>query len=393
LRCVTPQIILKPGRDRSVLRGHPWVFSGAIDRVTGAIDSGDTVEVLAADGTRLGLAAYSPSSQIRARMWGHVDAVGAELIAARITAAAQRRVHLAPITNAVRIVSSEADGIPGLTADRYGDVIVCQFTSAGAERWRPEITDSLAAVPGVTHVFERSDVDVRAREGLEPRVGPLVGGPPPPAVVVEESGLRFHVDVAAGHKTGFYLDQRDARALLPLFCDDGNVLNVCAYTGAFSVIAARAGAASITSIDSSAAALAGARRNAELNGVDIGELVEADAFTELRRLRDRAKSYDVIILDPPKLALNEKQLDKASRAYKDLNLLALKLLAPGGTLLTFSCSGAMGMDLFQKVVAGAALDARREARIIGRLHQPSDHPVPLNFPEAEYLKGLVVTVG
>jgi 23S rRNA (cytosine1962-C5)-methyltransferase len=388
---VTPQIILKPGRHRSVLRGHPWVFSGAVDRQTGPIDVGGTVEVLAADGTRLGLAAFSPTSHIRARLWGDVDRVDAELIATRVSAAAGRRAHLASITNAMRIVASESDGVPGLTADRYGSVVVCQLTSAGAERWRSEITTALSALPGVTHVYERSDVDVRQREGLPPSVGPLHGGTPPP-VIIHEHGVRFDVDVADGHKTGFYLDQRHARVLLPSLCPGANVLNVCSYTGAFSVIAARAGASAITNIDSSGPALQSARRNGELNGVDVGELVEGDAFTELRRLRDRARSYDVIILDPPKLAANDHQLDKASRAYKDLNLLALKLLAPGGTLLTFSCSGAMGMDLFQKVVAGAALDARREARIIGRLHQPSDHPVPLAFPEAEYLKGLVVAV-
>jgi 23S rRNA (cytosine1962-C5)-methyltransferase len=288
------------------------------------------------------------------------------------------------------LVFSEADGVPGLVADRYGDTVVCQFTSTGADAWHDVIADAIASLPGVASVYERSDADVREREGLSARVGLLRGAPPDPALVAHERGLRFAVDVADGHKTGFYLDQRNARAAIAAIAAGKRVLNVFSYTGAFSVIAARHGAAHVTSIDSSGPALATAHRNAELNNVDLGEVIEGDAFTVLRGLRDRAKQYDLVLLDPPKLANTDRQLDKASRAYKDLNLLGTKLLAPGGTLMTWSCSGAMNMDLFQKVVAGAALDAKREVRIVGRLHQPSDHPVPLAFPEAEYLKGLVL---
>jgi 23S rRNA (cytosine1962-C5)-methyltransferase len=293
-------------------------------------------------------------------------------------------------TDSARIVFSEADGVPGLTADRYGDTVVCQLTTAGADAWRDVLADALAGLAGVECVYERSDADVRAREGLGERVGLLRGRAPAADLVAHEAGFRFAVEVEGGHKTGFYLDQRDARAAVGVWAAGRRVLNVFSYTGAFSVIAARSGAASVTSIDSSGPALAVAARNGALNGVDVGELVEGDAFTVLRGLRDRARQYDLILLDPPKLAASEGQLEKASRAYKDLNLLAAKLLAPGGVLMTWSCSGAMTMDLFQKVVAGAALDARRELRIIGRLHQPSDHPVPLSFPEAEYLKGLVL---
>jgi 23S rRNA (cytosine1962-C5)-methyltransferase len=416
---VNAAIVLHPGRERSVVRGHPWVFSGAIRRVEGAPDSGDTVAVRDAAGSLLGHAAYSPASQIRARMWTWADrrggepgeAVTAELITARIHS------HSRPLPprgvaarssssrwggdttdgvwgprEAGRLVFSEASGVPGLIADRYGSVVVCQLTSAGAERWRDVIADALFTVPGVTSVYERSDVDVRQREGLQPRTGLMRGFEPPDEVVIEENGALFAVDVRHGHKTGFYLDQRNARAAMAKWATGRRVLNVFSYTGSFSVIAALHGAASVTSIDSSATALAAATRNAELNGVDIGRLIEADAFGELRRLRDRAAQFDLIVLDPPKLANNERQLDKASRAYKDLNLLALKLLAPEGVLVTFSCSGAMTIDLFQKVVAGAALDARRNAQIIDRLHQPADHPVPLHFPEAEYLKGLVMRV-
>ena len=391
---------LLPNRERSLVRRHPWVFSGAIDRVTGTPAPGDTVLVCTAQGTALGMAAYSPASQIRARMWTFdpEQQITTELVTGRVAAAAQRRDHLlASGTDSARLVFSEADGLPGLIADRYGDTVVCQFTTAGADAWRDVIADALAELPGVSTIYERSDADVREREALEVRVGVLRGKSPSPDLLAHESGLRFAVDVATGHKTGFYLDQRDGRAAVAHWANGRNVLNVFSYTGAFSVIAAKSGASNIMSIDSSGPALAIAERNARLNSVDVGEALEADAFTALRGLRDRARQFDLILLDPPKLANNVKQVEKATRAYKDLNLLAIKLLAPGGVLMTWSCSGAVTPDLFQKVVAGAALDAGRGSakaevttRIIGRLSQPSDHPVPLAFPEAEYLKGLIV---
>ena len=390
----TPTLWLRANRDRSVKRHHPWIFSGGVARVDGNPGPGDTVLVKAADSTALGWAAYSPASQIRARMWTFEpdEEVDAEFVAGRVAAAAARRAPLlgSGLTDSARLVFSEADGVPGLVADRYGDTVVCQLTTAGADAWREVLAGTLAALPGVACVYERSDADVREREGLGQRVGLLRGQVPSPDLVAHEAGFRFAVDVAGGHKTGFYLDQRDARAAVASWAAGRRVLNVFGYTGAFSVIAASRGAASVTTIDSSGPALSIAARNGGLNGVDVGELVEADAFAALRGLRDRARQYDLILLDPPKLANTEAQVDKASRAYKDLNLLAVKLLAPGGVLMTWSCSGAMPMELFQKVVAGAALDARRTVRIIGRLHQPSDHPVPLAFPEAEYLKGLVL---
>jgi 23S rRNA (cytosine1962-C5)-methyltransferase len=386
-------LTLRPSRERSLNRRHPWIFSGGVARIDGDPEPGATVEVRSSSGERLGLAAFSPASQIRARMWTFDpdEVVDAAFVTARIASSAARRTRLIEGgTDSARIVFSEADGVPGLIADRYGDTVVCQLTTASADAWRDVIADALAALPGVACVYERSDADVREREGLGPRVGLLRGSEPSPGLVAHEGRWQFAVDVAGGHKTGFYLDQRDARGAVAGIASNRSVLNVFAYTGAFSVIAAASGATSVTSIDSSGPALAVARRNAELNGVDVGELMEADAFTALRGLRDRARSYDLILLDPPKLANTEQQLDKATRAYKDLNLLACKLLAPGGLLMTWSCSGAMTMDLFQKVVAGAALDAKRTVRIIGRLHQPSDHPVPLAFPEAEYLKGLIL---
>ncbi len=388
-----PIVTLRAGRDRSVTRRHPWVFSGGIEAVEGRPGRGDTVLVEDDAGRPLGWGAYSPESQIRVRMWSFSpdDVIDAAFVDARITRAAARRdALLASGTDSARLVFSEADGVPGVIADRYGDTIVVQLTSAGADAWREVVADALFSLPGIRCVHERSDADMREREGLDARSGTLRGDAPDPDLVAHEGPWRFVVDVTGGHKTGFYLDQRDARAAIARLAPGRTFLNVFSYTGAFSVVAAGSGAASVLSIDSSGPALDVARRNGEVNGLDLGELMEADAFTALRGLRDRARQYDLIALDPPKLANNERQVEKASRAYKDLNLLALKLLAPGGTLLTWSCSGAMTAELFQKVVAGAALDSGRTARIVGRLGQPSDHPVPLAFPEAEYLKGLIL---
>ena len=387
-----PTLVLRPGRDKSLRRLHPWIFSGAVAEVRGNPHIGDTVRVVSSQGDPLGAAAYSPESQLRARMWTFDSdtVVDAEFVTSRVVQAAQRRDRLRAITNSVRLVFSEADGLPGVIADRYDDCVVVQFGSAGAERWRDVVADALMSLPGIVCVYERSDTDSREREGLELRAGVLRGGLPDNETMLVENGYRFAVGMTAGQKTGFYLDQRDARAEVAKYANGRTVLNTFSYTGAFSVIAAANGATSVTSLDSSAPALLGALRNAELNSVAVGDQIEGDAFTELRKLRDRARSYDLIVLDPPKFAATEAQVDRATRAYKDLNLLAIKLLAPGGTLMTFSCSGGLSPDLFQKVVAGAALDARRTVRIVGRLSQPSDHPVPLSFPEAAYLKGLIL---
>lgn len=387
-----PTLVLRPGRDKSLRRLHPWIFSGAVADVRGNPNPGDTVRVVSTTGDTLGVAAYSPESQLRARMWSFESdtVVDDEFVTQRVVDAANRRAGLIAISNSARLIFSEADGLPGVIADRYDDCVVVQFGSAGAERWRDVIADALRSLPDVACVYERSDTDSRAREGLEPSSGVLRGAQPDHEPVLIERGYRFAIGIAGGQKTGFYLDQRDARAQVAQCANGRTVLNAFSYTGAFSVIAAANGASSVTSLDSSAPALLAARRNAELNTVDVGEQIEGDAFTELRKLRDRARSYDLIMLDPPKFAATEAQVDRATRAYKDLNLLAIKLLAPGGQLMTFSCSGGLSADLFQKVVAGAALDARRTVRIVGRLSQPSDHPVPLSFPEAAYLKGLIL---
>ncbi len=385
-------LALRAGREKSTRRLHPWIFSGAVADVRGNPSPGDTVRVVSAQNDFVGFGAYSPESQLRVRMWSFdPDAViDDEFVASRVVAAAHRRAHLAPISDSARLVFSEADGVPGVIADRYGNSVVLQLGTAAADKWSDVVADALMSLDGVDCVYERSDIDAREREGLTQRTGLLRGNQPPPESIINERGYRFSVGFTEGQKTGFYLDQRNARAAIAEVAQGRRVLNAFSYTGAFSVIAAAKGATEVTSLDSSGSALVGARRNAELNQVEVGEQIEGDAFAELRKLRDRARSYDLILLDPPKLAPTEAQVERASRAYKDLNLLAAKLLAPGGILMTFSCSGGMSPDLFQKVVAGAALDARRNVRIIGRLDQPSDHPVPLNFPEAAYLKGLIL---
>lgn len=385
-----PTVVLRDGREKSVLRRHPWIMSGSIDTVHGDPAPGDTVFVVDARHRPLGWAAFSPYSSIRARMWSFDSdtVIDDDFVAARILASIDRRRDLVPDGDAVRWVFSEADGLPGLVVDRYGDMVVFQITTAGMEAWRHVVTSTLASLSGVSCVYERSDADARSREGLANRDG-ATSGRLPAEVWANENGARFRVDVASGHKTGFYIDQRLSRSALARYVSGRRVLNVFGYTGSFSVIAALHGASEITTIDSSGPALALATENGRVNGVDIGRLVEADAFSELRRLRDRGEVFDVIVLDPPKLAHGSAQVDKASRAYKDLNLLAAKLLAPGGHLFTFSCSGAVNAGLFQKIVAGAALDARREMHIVERLSQPADHPVPLSFPEADYLTGLI----
>lgn len=385
----TPTLRLKPDRQRSLLRFHPWILSGAVAEVIGDPGSGDTVSIVSADGQPLGWAAYSPQSTLRARMWSFDsdDVIDDAFITTRIAASIARRQGHRELEHSCRLVFGDADGLPGLVVDRYGEVLVMQITAAATERWRPVIIDVLRHVPGITCVYERSDGPDREREGLSERHEVVVGSLPATVRVTEGDEI-YDVDVTAGHKTGFYLDQRDTRALVRRLASGARVLNVFGYTGSFSVAAARSGATSVTTVESSGPALAIARTNADLNGVDIGEIVEADAFEALRRMRDRRAEFDLVILDPPKYASSAAHVDKAARKYKDINLLGAKLLAPGGHLLTFSCSGAIDPALFQKIVAGAAVDARRSLRLLRRLGQPMDHPVPIHFPEAEYLKGL-----
>ena len=393
-----PSLTLKPGRDKSVRRRHPWLFAGAVARVEGSPAAGETVEVRAADGALLGVAAYSPQSQIRARMWTWFDhaprAIDAAFFCERIAQAARLRADIRTrgVADSVRLVHGESDGLPGVIADLYGDTVVLQLNSAGAERWREALAGALAALPGVARIYERSDADVRTLEGLPPRSGWLRGEPLSHALVIHEHGLQFNVEFESGHKTGYYLDQRDNHLILKNISKGRAVLDCFCYSGGFALNALAGGARAVTAIDSSGPALAAARDNAQLNNLPDAEWIEADVFQQLRKFRDQGRRFDIIVLDPPKLAPTAAHAEKAARAYKDANLLAFKLLNPGGVLMTFSCSGGVSADLFQKIVAGAALDAGVDARIEAWLHATADHPVALNFPEGEYLKGLLCRV-
>lgn len=393
-----PQVYLKKGREQSVLRRHPWIFSGAIRRVESSPTNGDVVEVYGADGQWLARGTYSRRSQIAVRIltWDPDEAVDTAFWRRRLERAVAARSALAddPATTAYRLVHAESDGLPGLIVDRYADFLVVQFLTTGVERHRGPILDALTDLLSPQGIFERSDVEIREKEGLPLRTGRIRGKEPPHLVEVLENGHRFWVDLRSGQKTGFYLDQRENRARLPVFCEGAEVLDGFAYTGAFAVYAAAGGAGRVTLVEASGIALGTARQNLTLNGeeIDRHEFVEGNLFRVLRRFRNEGRTFDVVVLDPPKFAPAVKDVERAARAYKDINLLAFRLLRPGGVLFTTSCSGAVRADLFQKIVFGAALDAGRDAQIIGYLHQAADHPVALTFPEGAYLKGLICRV-
>jgi 23S rRNA (cytosine1962-C5)-methyltransferase len=393
------QLILKSGREKSLLRRHPWVFSGAVARVEGGPEAGDTLSVRAAGGEFLAWAAYSPVSQIRARVWSWEknETIGTDFLRARLSSALEGRARLisAEAGDAMRLVHGESDGLPGVIADRYGEVVVLQLLSAGAERWRAELADGLRDLTGCACVFERSDADVRELEGLPVKSGVLHGALPATGVHIREHGLVYRVDVAQGHKTGFYLDQRDNRKRIGELSQGCEVLNCFCYTGGFTLNALAGGAQSVLSVDSSAEAIAQAKDNLARNDLDAAraEWQEADVFKYLRTLRDQGRSFDLVVLDPPKFAPTAAFAEKAARGYKDINLLALKLLRAGGLLASFSCSGGVSAELFQKILAGAALDAGAEATIVGRFTAAADHPVLLSFPEGDYLKGLLLRRG
>ena len=389
------QLILKPGREKSLKRRHPWIFAGAIARVEGNPGSGETVELRAADGALLAVAAYSPQSQIRARVWDwRARDIDADFFRERISQAAHARATLltSGITDSARLVHGESDGLPGTIADQYGDTVVVQLLAAGADRWRDAIADALASLPNVARVYERSDADVRTLEDLPARSGLLRGAALSGPLFIHEHGLKFVVEIEAGHKTGHYLDQRDNHLFLKKISNGTTVLDCFCYSGGFALNALAGGARSVTAIDSSGPALAVARNNARLNQLPDAEWIEGDVFQMLRKFRDAGRYFDLIVLDPPKLAPTAAHAEKAARAYKDANLLAFKLLNPDGILMTYSCSGGVSADLFQKIVAGAALDAGVNVRIEAWHHAAADHPVALNFPESEYLKGLVCRI-
>ena len=356
------------------------------------------MDVLSSDGTFLGRAAYSPSSQIRARLWSFdpSEQVDADFFRRRLHACLDLRqaLRLADQTDAFRLVNAESDGLPGLIVDRYAGTLVLQSLTAGSEYWKDSLADLLLELTGLPDIYERSDADVRTLEGLTPKVGVLRGGMPLSPLSITENDLKFNVDIASGHKTGFYLDQRSNRLRVRGLAEGRDVLDCFCYTGGFTVNALAGGAKTVLSVDSSAEALALCRQNVERNSsptlpVSRFSALEGDVFQVLRRLRDENRSFDLVILDPPKFAPTAALAEKAARGYKDINRLAFKLLRPGGLLVTFSCSGGVDADLFQKIVASAALDADIDAQILEHLSQAPDHPVALNFPEAAYLKGLV----
>ena len=397
---VMARLYLKPGKERSVLRRHPWIFAGSVARLEGRVRAGDTVEVLSDDGRLFGRAAWSPESAIRARMWTFAGDVTIDhaFFKRSIAAAVARRAAHPQLAgqDGVRLIHGESDGLPGVIADRFSDVLVIQLTSAGAEKWRDAIVAALVHATGCAAVYERSDSDVRIREGLGPVTGCIYGELPEGPLLIDENGVRMEVDVVSGHKTGFYLDQRDNRRLTALLARDRAVLNCFCYSGGFSLQALAGGAASVLSVDSSEPALDAARRNMTNNPqLDAGraQWLQADVFEALRTLKADGQRFDLIILDPPKFAPSAAHVERASRAYKDINLFGFRLLNPGGILMTYSCSGGIGVELFQKIVAGAGSDAGVDARIIHRLSAAADHPVGLAVPEGEYLKGLVVEVG
>jgi 23S rRNA (cytosine1962-C5)-methyltransferase len=387
-------IRLRPGRERSLQRRHPWVFEGSIAK--GAADTGETVRVEDAESRFLAWGAYSPKSMIRVRAWSFDEAqrIDRAFLAGRVQAAVALRSRLPIASDGLRLVHGEADSLPGLIVDRYGDALCAQFLAAGAERWKDTLADLLLQATGLARLYERSDASVRGLEGLPEQTGWL-RGEGHTDVTIREHGWRLSLDMASGHKTGFYLDQRDNRALFARWVQQGRhqrVLNCYCYTGGFSVAALAAGAARVTSVDSSAPALERVQAHVALNGFDASrsETVDADVNQFLREALKAGRRYDAIVLDPPKFAPTAAHAERAARAYKDINRLALMLLEPGGLLLTFSCSGGISADLFHKIVAGAGLDAGVNAAIVQRLEGACDHPTTLEFPEGEYLKGLAL---
>ncbi|MDI9233970.1 class I SAM-dependent rRNA methyltransferase [Limnohabitans lacus] len=387
-------IRLKDGKERSLLRRHPWVFDSAIAK--GGGDPGETVRVESHAGQFLGWASFSPSSRIKARIWSFDEAqrIDAAFIASRIAQAVAARQWFDIPSDGVRLVHGESDGLPGLIVDRYADTLVAQFTSCGTERFKQAIADALLKITGLTRLYERSDANVRSLEGL-PEVTGWLRGDGPTEITIREHEWQLTLDIATGHKTGFYLDQRDSRhrfAQHTRHRQFGKVLNCYCYTGGFTVAALAGGAGHVTSIDSSGPALERARAHVRLNGFDESRatFMDADVNASLRAFIEAGETFDAIVLDPPKFAPTAAHAERAARAYKDINRLAFKLLAPGGELFTYSCSGGISADLFHKIVASAGTDAGVDGFISERLQGAPDHPMTINFPEGEYLKGLVV---
>ena len=398
------ELVLKKGKEKSLLRRHPWVYDTAVARVNGKPGLGETIAVRAYDGRFLAWAAYSPKSSIRARCWSfdEADVIDHAWIEKKIRKAVSARQELKSRTSAIRLIFGEADGLPGLIVDQYADYVVTQFQSAGAEYFREEIADALMQCTGAKGVFDRSDASTRQREGLRCRVECLRGEEPPAVIEVVEDGVKYGVDVRVGHKTGFYVDQRESRLIAQKVAQDFRkkhgrglrALNCFCYTGGFTLALLKGGAERVVSVDVSQEALNMAQANVQRNGFDENRVrfVCRDVFKFLRQLRDAGEHFDLIVLDPPKFASKHQHVPSAARAYKDINLNGLKILSAGGHLFTFSCSGAIDVDLFQKIVAGAVIDAGCDAWAVGRFGAGADHPLLMTYPEGEYLKGLHLLV-
>jgi 23S rRNA (cytosine1962-C5)-methyltransferase len=391
-----PTVMLRKGRERPIRNRHPWVFSGAVQRVLGEADDGSLVHVTDHAGGYLATGYLNRRSQIVVRLlsWDIDQQIDRAFWRRRLERAILGRARLAadPTTDAYRLVHAEADGLPGLIVDRYGKWLVMQCLTLGMARRQAEILRCLTEILDPVGIYARDDAGVRRKEGLPRETGPLWGQEPPERVRIVEHGHPFWVDLKQGQKTGFYLDQRDNRRMAAFHSVGADVLNAFSYTGGFGVYTGRAGARSVVNVDSSADALSMAQENAALNGCGAQEMVLGDVFQVLRAYREQGRAFDMVILDPPKFATSQRQVRDAARGYKDANLMALHLLRPGGMLVTFSCSGRVSVDLFQKIVFGASVDARRNVQIVGRLSQGLDHPVLLTFPESAYLKGLLCRV-
>lgn len=392
------KVILHKGREKSLLRKHPWIFSGAIDSIDDNIELGETVEILSSDKKFFAVGAYSPHSQIRIRVWSfnHIE-INKVFFTEKISSAVTFRKSIIDEKkyNAYRIVNSESDGLPGLIVDKYNNILVCQFISAGAEKWKQTIVEILVDQLEPTAIYERSDADVRQKEGLKSNKGMLYGKIDSGEVIIQEDNLSYIVNIFTGHKTGFYLDQRENRKIISEYSKGKNVLNCFSYTGSFGIAALVNDAEHVLNIDSSEEALNLSTRNFQLNKINADKFtnLKADVFTELRKQKSESKKYDLIILDPPKFVEGKNSLNKASRGYKDINMLAMQLLNDDGLLFTFSCSGLMTPELFNKIIADAATDAGVNLSIIDRLWQSGDHRVTTSFPESLYLKGLLVKKG
>ena len=389
------ELILKPGREKSVLRHHPWIFSGAIAHLGAEVSPGDTVEIYSKDGTWLARGAYSPFSQIGVRIWTWQpgEIIEESFFENRIRRAVMaRNSSILGDTNSFRLIHGESDGFPGLIVDLFDKTAVIQLLSAGPEFWREAIFRGLTATLGDVYLYERSDADVRVIEGLPPRFGPVLRDDVPTELTIREHGLLYKVNICSGHKTGFYLDQRDNRLIVRKYSQGKDILDCFCYTGGFSLNAWLGNARSITAVDESEEALHLFAENLRLNQIspDNITLSNGDVFQLLRKYRDSHRSFDMFILDPPKFAPTTAQVERASRGYKDINLLAMKLLRENGILMTFSCSGGVSLDLFTKIISGAALDSGQDFQILAQVHQAADHPIATNFPEGAYLKGLIL---